>query len=78
MKLAIPREKLPGETRVALVPESVKKLVGSGFTVAVESGAGVASGYTDTQYSEAGAELKKKLTELFREAGFILRVGVPE
>ena len=40
MKIAVPREVLQGETRVALVPESVKKLVSAGFEVAVEHGAG--------------------------------------
>ena len=56
-KLGIPRESLEGERRVAATPDSVKKLVASGFTVTVERGAGLASGLPDPSYEEAGASL---------------------
>ncbi len=45
------------ETRVALVPRSLKKLQAAGFTVAVESGAGASSGHHDAEYTEAGAKV---------------------
>jgi NAD(P) transhydrogenase subunit alpha len=51
----VPRERAAGEQRVALVPDAVARL--EGFTVAVERGAGVAAGYPDAAYAEAGAEL---------------------
>ena len=47
MRIAVPQETAPGERRVALVPESCKKLVQAGYEVAVEAGAGNAAGYTD-------------------------------
>ncbi len=47
MIIAIPRETLDGERRVALVPDMAKRLVGKGITVRVEQGAGVAAGYPD-------------------------------
>jgi len=57
MKLAVPKETLSGEKRVALIPESVKKLKAKGFTIAVERGAGEASFIADQEYQDAGAEL---------------------
>ncbi len=77
MKLAIPRETTPGETRVALVPESVKKLLAAGFTVAMEAGAGTTAGYADALYTEVGATVVSDKAALLRDADFVLRVGVP-
>ena len=57
MKIAVAKETSNGEKRVALIPESVKKLKAKGFTVLVERGAGDGSFITDAQYTEAGAEL---------------------
>lgn len=57
MKIGIPLETRPGETRVASTPDVVKKLVGKGFGVLVESGAGERAGYPDREYAQAGAEL---------------------
>jgi H+-translocating NAD(P) transhydrogenase subunit alpha len=57
MKVGVPREVAPGERRVALVPETVKKLVGLGLEVIVEKGAGDASGFVDAEYAEAGATI---------------------
>ncbi len=57
MRLAIPRERFASETRVAATPETVKKLAALGLSVAVETGAGLASAISDTQYAEAGAEI---------------------
>ena len=55
MKIGIPKEILPGERRVSLVPDAVKKLVDQGIEVIVESGAGSASLFTDDMYAAAGA-----------------------
>ena len=55
MKLAVPTETRPGERRVALVPDVVKKLVGAGWEVCVQSGAGTEAAFTDAAYTEAGA-----------------------
>ena len=57
MRIAIPKESLKGETRVAATPNTVAQLQKLGFEVAVERGAGVAAGLTDAAFEEAGAVL---------------------
>jgi H+-translocating NAD(P) transhydrogenase subunit alpha len=57
MNVGVPRETAAGERRVALVPESVKRLAGGGFEVAVERGAGEAASFLDGDYEQAGATL---------------------
>ena len=57
MRVGIARESVPGERRVALVPEAVAKLVTAGFEVVVEPGAGDAASFPDDAYTEAGATL---------------------
>src|SRR6516165_7631032 len=57
MRIGVPKETATGEQRVALVPEVVSKLTGSGFEILVEKGAGSAASYPDAAFSEAGAGL---------------------
>ncbi len=57
MKVGVPRETLPGEHRVALIPDALPKLKAAGIDVLVERGAGAAASYTDAMYEEAGATL---------------------
>ena len=57
MKVAVPKETAPGERRVALVPDIVKKLTEAGISVVVEPGAGEAASFSDDTFREAGAEL---------------------
>ncbi|MBT2333464.1 Re/Si-specific NAD(P)(+) transhydrogenase subunit alpha [Variovorax paradoxus] len=57
MLIGVPAETTAGETRVAMTPETVKKLIASGHTVRVQSGAGVAASVTDAAYQAAGAEI---------------------
>jgi NAD(P) transhydrogenase subunit alpha len=57
MKVGIPKESGPGETRVALIPAGVAALVKAGLQVAVESGAGLAAGFTDEAYASQGAAI---------------------
>jgi NAD(P) transhydrogenase subunit alpha len=57
MKVGVPKETLPGEHRVALVPDALPKLKAAGIDVLVERGAGAAASYTDAMYEEAGATL---------------------
>ena len=64
MRIAVPVEQQAGEARVALVPESVKKLAGTGVEVGVESGAGLKSGYLDDEYKAAGAGVMDRATLL--------------
>jgi H+-translocating NAD(P) transhydrogenase subunit alpha len=57
MLIGIPQETMPGETRVAITPETAKKLKAQGHTLRVQSGAGVAASVTDDAYTAAGAEI---------------------
>ncbi len=59
----VPLETEPGETRVAVAPETVKALVKAGLSVSVATNAGLEAGYTDAEYEEAGASLGDKLAE---------------
>jgi H+-translocating NAD(P) transhydrogenase subunit alpha len=58
MKLSVPKESAPGETRVAIVPEVVKKLTAGGIEVVVEPGAGAAANILDAALADAGAKLE--------------------
>ncbi len=55
MQIGVPRETSPGETRVAATPKTVGQLIGLGYDVLVESGAGATAAYADAAYGEAGA-----------------------
>src|SRR4030081_2269349 len=57
MKIGVPKETMPGETRVGLVPETVGRLAKAGNTVLVERGAGVASAFPDDAYEKAGGQV---------------------
>ncbi|HLW53190.1 MAG TPA: Re/Si-specific NAD(P)(+) transhydrogenase subunit alpha [Candidatus Angelobacter sp.] len=70
-------EKQPGEARVALTPDSVKKLAGSGVEVGVENGAGTRAGFVDEEYKAAGASLMNRAT-LLSGADILLCVNRPE
>src|SRR5208283_452551 len=77
MRIAVPKETLPGERRVALVPESCKKLVGKGIAVAVESGAGDSSYFLDDVYRQAGASIEKDPGALLDSSDLTLKVQPP-
>ena len=77
MVIAIPKEILHGERRVAMVPDTVSKLIKKGFTVNVEKEAGLKAGFTDEQYSEAGATIISSLEELYSTADIVLKVQRP-
>src|SRR5215218_217854 len=73
MKVGIPKETWPGETRVSVIPAAVAGLVKSGLTVAVESGAGTAAGFTDDAYRAQGAAMASR-AEVFATSDVILQV----
>jgi len=77
MKIAIPKEQRPDEARVAASPETVKKLVGLGFEVAVETGAGTRAAMTDAAYEKAGATIAADATVAFGDADVIAKVRRP-
>jgi H+-translocating NAD(P) transhydrogenase subunit alpha len=77
MKVVVLRETQAEETRVALVPESVRKLTGLKATVAIESGAGLYAGASDEDYTNAGAEVSADRDALLSSADVIAAVNRP-
>ncbi|MDP9970076.1 NAD(P) transhydrogenase subunit alpha [Variovorax paradoxus] len=75
MLIGVPAETMAGETRVAVTPETVKKLAASGHTVRVQSGAGIAASVTDAAYEAAGAEVVN-MNAAFA-ADMVLKVRTP-
>jgi NAD(P) transhydrogenase subunit alpha len=78
MKISVLKERRAGETRVAATPETVKKLVGLGHTVTVESGAGTVAGFPDGTFTEAGASLAASAAEAAKGADIVFKVRRPE
>ncbi|CAD77501.1 MAG TPA: Re/Si-specific NAD(P)(+) transhydrogenase subunit alpha [Rhodopirellula baltica] len=78
MQIGVPRERWPGEARVALVPASVKKLIQVGFSVGIESGAGLASGFPDEAYTDVGAAVQVDRATVLSGSDIVLRVRRPE
>jgi H+-translocating NAD(P) transhydrogenase subunit alpha len=77
VRIAVPQEVTPGETRVALVPEVVAKLVKAGVEVRVEAGAGQASRYPDDAYRASGASLLSDRKTVWAESQIVLKVQIP-
>jgi NAD(P) transhydrogenase subunit alpha len=77
MILAVPRETKAGERRVALVPDSVAKLVKSSITIHVQAGAGQSAGYSDDAYAIAGATIVDTAAALYRDADVVVKVARP-
>ena len=77
MKLAVPTETRPGERRVALVPDVVKKLVGAGWEVCIQSGAGHEAAFSDAVFADAGATVAPDAASTLAGAGLIVRVNAP-
>jgi len=78
MRIAIPKETHPGEKRIPITPAHAKRLCAMGADVVVESGMGVGSGFTDSEYTEAGATIATDRNELFRSADLLLRLRKPQ
>jgi NAD(P) transhydrogenase subunit alpha len=78
MQIVVLREDIAGERRVALVPETIKKLIGTGNEVSVESGAGAEASITDDAYRDAGAAVVSTRGELLAKAEILLAIDRPE
>ena len=77
MKIGVPKELRDGETRVAASPDMIRKLVGSGLDVMVETGAGTKAMLPDMIYENAGASIGRDANETYSEADIILKVSAP-
>ena len=79
MRIGIPAEIYPGETRVAVTPETVKKLAAGGRqSIAVQSGAGVRAAIPDADYAAAGATIVPAAADIYSQSDIVLKVRRPE
>ena len=78
MLIGVAKETWPGEVRSALVPANATKLIKGGFSIAMESGAGGAAGFTDQQFTEAGVSILSSRAEVLAAADIFLAVRKPD
>jgi NAD(P) transhydrogenase subunit alpha len=77
MRVAVPKETMGAETRVALTPGSAKRLAGEDVQIAIQGGAGLAAGFPDDAYREVGVEVVSDLGQLLGSADLVLKVNGP-
>src|SRR4051812_41588320 len=77
MRLAVLKERRASETRVAATPETVKRLIGLGLTVAIEAGAGADAAILDSDFAAAGASIVPDAAEALAGAGVVFAVQMP-
>jgi len=77
-KVFLCKETLTDETRVALIPSDIKKLIGLGYEFTVQSGAGLKTGYADNEYSDAGAKIVQAPDEGYQFSDIIVRINKPD
>ena len=78
MRLAVLKERRASETRVAATPDTVKRLIGLGLTVAIESGAGAEAAIPDHEFAAAGAEIAPDAGAALEHDGVTKAGGVGE
>ncbi|HZS15791.1 MAG TPA: Re/Si-specific NAD(P)(+) transhydrogenase subunit alpha [Candidatus Dormibacteraeota bacterium] len=78
MRVAVPREVVPGERRVGLVPRSIAPLTGAGHEVLVQASAGAEAAFPDEAYTAAGATVVPTAKDLYSSAEVVLKVRRPE
>ena len=77
IRVAVPKETVPGERRVALVPDVVARMTRQGYAVAVEEGAGEGAYFSNEAYAKAQAELRPDKKALYADADLVLKVQPP-
>jgi alanine dehydrogenase len=77
MKIGIPKEIKTNENRISLTPGGAEALVASGHVVAVETGAGLGSGFSDAQYSAAGAQIAEDADMVWATSDLVVKVKEP-
>ena len=78
MQIGIPKETHPGENRVPIIPDTVKKLCHLGAEVVIEGGLGLGSGFRDKEYTAAGASISPGRASLFSNSDILLRLRKPD
>ncbi len=77
MKLAVLKETEEGENRVAIIPDSIKRLSKKGFEILIETGAGLASGHSDQDYTDKGATIVASAQECIAQGDCVVKVRPP-
>ena len=77
MRIGVPKEIVPGETRVAASPDSIKKFAALGVEVLVESGAGAGAQMSDEVLAEAGAKIVVDAKTVYGDADLVVKVRAP-
>lgn len=77
MLIGVPKERVPGENRVALIPTGIDVLLSAGFDIVIEEGAGDKSHYDDDAYRNCGASIAPNAQSLYEQADIILKVRQP-
>ena len=77
MILGIPKEIYENETRIAVIPATVKQFISVGFKVIIESNAGIASQISDSDFKNSGAEIVSSASNVFSKSDMILKVNSP-
>ena len=77
MKIGVPKEIKPQETRIGLTPDSVKDLVSNGHEVLIETNGGTEAGFDNSHYSSAGAKIIDKAEDIFHDSEIIVKVKEP-
>jgi len=78
MRIAIPKETQPGENRIPITPAHAKKLCAMGAELVVESGMGLGAGFSDSEYTAAGATISTDRRALLQSADLLLRLRKPQ
>ena len=77
MKIGVPKEIKPQETRIGLTPDSVKDLVSNGHQVLIENNGGSEAGFDNSHYTSAGAKIIDKAEDIFNDSEIIVKVKEP-
>jgi len=77
LRIGVPKERTPGESRVALAPHAVYELTRAGHRVFVEAGAGEASSIADAEYEGAGGRLVDVAAKLYEDSEIVVKVYGP-
>ncbi len=78
MRIGVPRETHPGERRVATTPDVATELQKLGYSIVVESGAGILASFGDDAYRSAGCKIAASADDVWRDADIILKVRAPD
>ena len=77
MKIGVPKEIKPQETRIGLTPDSVKDLVSNGHDVLVENNGGFEAGFENSHYTSSGAKIIHRAEDIFNDSEIIVKVKEP-